>query len=299
MRLAPFLSKNYMREVNMAITAQAVKALRDRTGAGMMDCKKALTETNGDMEEAVKYLRTKGLAAAAKKAGRAANDGMIAIVGDDKKMAIIELNCETEPVSKLDDFREFGDALVGQVLESGATSVDELKAQPFAGDPEHTVEQMVSLKVAVIGENIVLNQCALIEAAPGNTLASYVHMGGKIGVVVEGSGGASPEALHDVALHIAATDPRYVTRDEVTDELLATEREIALNQAMEAGKPEEIAKKIVQGKMEKFFVSEVLLEQPFAKDSAKSVGEFLVESSGEGATVVRFVRYKLGEGSGE
>ncbi len=283
----------------MAITAQAVKALRDRTGAGMMDCKKALTETNGDMDEAVKFLRTKGLAAAAKKAGRAANDGMITIVGDDKKKAILELNCETEPVSKLDDFRGFGDDLVQQVLDSGAQSADELKAQPFAGDPGHTVEQMVSLKVAVIGENIVLNQCALIEAAPGNSLASYVHMGGKIGVVVEGSGGASAEALHDVALHVAAAEPRYVTRDEVTDDLLATEREIALKQSMEQGKSEEIAKKIVEGKMEKFFVSEVLLEQPFAKDSNVSVGEYLKANSGKDATVVRFVRYKLGEGSGE
>jgi elongation factor Ts len=283
----------------MAITAQAVKELRDRTGAGMMDCKKALTETGGDMEEAIKFLRTKGLAAAAKKAGRAANDGMITIVGDDRKMAILELNCETEPVSKLGDFREFGDALAAQILASGATSVDELKAQPFAGDPDHTVEQAVSLKVAVIGENIVLNQLALIEAAPGNSLASYIHMGGKIGVVVEGAGGASPEALHDVALHIAAAEPRYVNRSEVTDKLLATEREIALKQAMEQGKPEEIAKKIVDGKMEKFFISEVLLEQPFAKAPEKSVAQYLKENGGDNATVVRFVRYKLGEGSGE
>ena len=117
----------------MAITAQAVKALRDRTGAGMMDCKKALTETDGDLDEAVKYLRTKGLAAAAKKAGRAANDGMVTIVGDEKKMAILELNCETEPVSKLEDFRDFGNALAQQVLESGAGSADELKSQPFSG----------------------------------------------------------------------------------------------------------------------------------------------------------------------
>ena len=281
----------------MTITAQAVKELRDRTGAGMMDCKKALTETGGDLEEAIKFLRTKGLAAAAKKAGRAANDGMVAIVGDDAKKAILELNCETEPVSKLDEFREFGNALVNQVLSSGAQSADELKSQPFVGDPEHSVEQAVSLKVAVIGENIVLNRCAMVEAAPGNTLASYVHMGGKIGVVVEGSGGATPEALHDVALHIAASEPRFVTRDEVTEDVLETEREIALKQAMEQGKPEEIAKKIVAGKMEKFFVQEVLLEQAFAKEPDKSVKQYLEERAGEGATVVRFVRYKLGEGS--
>jgi elongation factor Ts len=281
----------------MTITAQTVKELRDRTGAGMMDCKRALTETGGDIEEAIKFLRTKGLAAAAKKAGRAANDGMVAIAGDDSKMAILELNCETEPVSKLDEFRDFGTALVNQVLSSGAASAEELKAQPFAGDPDHTVEQTVSLKVSVIGENIVLNRCALIEAAPGNTLSSYVHMGGKIGVVVEGTSGATREALHDVALHVAATEPRFVNREEVTEDLLASEREIALKQAVEAGKPEEIAKKIVEGKMEKFFVQEVLLEQPFAKEPEKSVKQYLEESCGEGATVVRFVRFKLGEGS--
>jgi len=281
----------------MTITAQAVKELRDRTGAGMMDCKKALTETGGDLDEAIKFLRTKGLAAAAKKAGRAANDGMVAIVGDDTKKAILELNCETEPVSRLDDFREFGNALVRQVLSSGAQSADELKAQPFVDDPDHTVEQAVSLKVAVIGENIVLNRCTSIEAAPGNALASYVHMGGKIGVVVEGTGGATPETLHDVALHIAASEPRFVKRQEVTEDLLETEREIALKQAMEQGKPEQIAQKIVAGKMEKFFVQEVLLEQPFAKEPDKSVQKYLEESAGKDATVVRFVRYKLGEGS--
>ena len=281
----------------MAITAQAVKELRDRTGAGMMDCKNALTETGGDIEEAIKFLRTKGLAAAAKKAGRAANDGMVAIAGDEKKMAILELNCETEPVSKLDDFRDFGTALVDQVLNSGAQSADELKSQPFAADPEHTVEQTVSLKVSVIGENIVLNRCTTVEAADGNVLASYVHMGGKIGVVVEGAGGATAEALHDVALHVAATEPRFVNREEVTEDLLETERDIALRQAMEAGKPEEIAQKIVAGKMEKFFVQEVLLEQPFAKEPDKSVNQYLEDSSGADATVVRFVRYKLGEAS--
>ncbi len=281
----------------MAITAQAVKELRDKTGAGMMDCKKALTETGGDMDEAIKYLRTKGLAAAAKKAGRAANDGMVKIVGDDQKMAIVELNCETEPVSKLDEFRSFGDALADQVLANGAKSIEELKTQPFSGDPEHTVEESVSLKIAVIGENIVLNRCELVEAADGNSLGSYVHMGGKIGVIVEGSGGVTQEALHDVALHVAASEPRFVSRGEVTEDLLETEKEIALRQAMEQGKPEEIAKKIVNGKMEKFFVQEVLLEQPFAKDPSKSVGAYLKEVAGDDATITRMVRYKLGESS--
>ena len=281
----------------MAITAHAVKELRDRTGAGMMDCKKALTETDGDIDEAIKVLRTKGLAAAAKKAGRAANEGMVVVAGDDSKMAILKLNCETEPVSKLDDFRQFGDALVQQALASGVTSADELKAQPFSEDPAHTVEETVSLKVAVIGENIVVDQCTTLDAAGGNTLASYVHMGGKIGVVVEGSESIPEDALHDVALHIAASSPRVTNRDEVTEDLLAAEQEIALKQAIEQGKPEHIAEKIVAGKMEKFFESEVLLEQPFAKDPSKSVGEYVRERGGDGATVTRFVRYQLGDQS--
>ena len=279
----------------MAITAAAVKELRQRTGAGMMDCKRALQEVGGDLDEAVKYLRTKGLAAAAKKAHRAANDGIVLTAGDTATMAILQLNCETEPVSKLEDFRSFAEALVQQVLKGGYTSVDDLKAQPFNGEPEHTVEQAVSLKIALIGENIVLSRCSVLEADRGNTLGSYIHMGGKMGVVVEGSEQVSEEALHDVALHVAASSPRFVSRDEVTEDLLNTEKEIALKQAVESGKPEHIAEKIVSGKMEKFFEQEVLLEQPFAKDPSVSVGEYLKKACGENATVVRFVRYQLGE----
>jgi len=281
----------------MTITAQAVKELRDRTGAGMMDCKKALTETGGDLDEAIKFLRTKGLAAAAKKAHRSASDGAVVVAGDENTMVVLELNCETDFVARNPEFVSFAEALAEQALASGATNIDELKAQPFSGDLEHTVEEAVSQKVATIGENVVLNRLARIEAGEGNSLNSYIHGGGKIGVVVEGSGGAGQEALHDVALHVAATEPRFVNREEVTEELLATEHEIALKQAMEAGKPEEIAKKIVEGKMEKFFVQEVLLEQAFAKEPDKSVKQFLKESAGEDATVVRFVRFKLGEES--
>jgi len=281
----------------MAITAAAVKELRERTGAGMMDCKKALVEVDGDLDEAIKYLRTKGLAAAAKRAHRAANDGVVVIVGDAGRKAILELNCETEPVSKLPKFRDFADALVQQTLESGAGSVDELKAQPMSGDPNHTVEESISLMVAEIGENIVAKQCTVVTAVDGNSLASYIHMGGRMGVVVKGTGAVSEEALHDVALHIAASAPRFVAREEVTEDLLATEREIAMRQAIEQGKPEHIAEKMVSGKMEKFFVQEVLLAQPFAKDSSVSVAEFLKNTCGPDATIVSFVRYQLGEGA--
>jgi elongation factor Ts len=283
----------------MAITAQAVKELRQKTGAGMMDCKRALTETNGDIDEAIKVLRTKGLAAAAKKAHRSASEGVVMIIGDAAKKVVLELNCETDFVARNEDFQGFAAALAEQALAAGITDVEAFKAMEFAGDPSHTVEQMISQMVATIGENIVLNRIAIVEAGEGNMLSSYVHGGGSIGVVVEGSAAAGDEALHDVALHVAASEPRFAHRNEVTDELLSIEKEIALKQAVDQGKPEHIAEKIVQGKMEKFFESEVLLEQPFAKDTSVSVGEYLTTEGGADATVVGFVRFKLGEEAGK
>ena len=282
----------------MTITAATVKELRDKTGAGMMDCKKALVETDGDLEEAVKFLRTKGLAAASKKAHRSASDGAVVIVGDGGKMAILELNCETDFVARNENFQEFARNLAEQALASDVTNMDELKAQPYVGDPGHTVEEAISQLIATIGENIVLSRFEIVEAGGGNKLSSYIHGGGKIGVIVEGTGSTTDEALHDVALHIAASQPRFVNREEVTEELLANEKEIALKQAMEAGKPESIAEKIVTGKMEKFFEQEVLLEQAFAKDTDKSVAQYLNESGGDGATVLRFAAFRLGEGVG-
>ncbi len=283
----------------MAITAQAVKELRQKTGAGMMDCKRALTETDGNIDEAVKILRTKGLAAAAKKAHRSASEGAVMIVGDTSKMAVLELNCETDFVARNDEFQGLARALAEQALATGVTDVEAFKAMPVAGDEGHTIEQMISQLVATIGENIVLNRIAIINANEGNTLSSYIHGGGSIGVVVEGSTDAGAEALHDVALHIAASEPRFVSRDEVTDDILATEKEIALKQAADQGKPPEIAEKIVSGKMEKFFENEVLLEQPFAKDTSVSVGEHVRNAGGADATVVAFVRFKLGEEAGK
>ena len=283
----------------MAITATTVKELRDRTGAGMMDCKKALTETGGDLEEAIKVLRTKGLAAAAKKAHRAASEGLVVLRGDQSKMVALELNCETDFVARNSDFQDFAAALAEQALGGDVGDVDELRAAPFAGEPEHTVEQAISQRVATIGENIVLSRLALVATAGGHRLGSYLHMGGKIGVIVEGTASAPPEALHDVAMHIAAAEPRFVSRQEVTEKTLATEREIALKQAMEQGKPEHIATRIVEGKMEKFFEQSVLLEQPFAKDPDTTVSAYLHGVGGADATVTRFVRFKLGEASGD
>ncbi len=282
----------------MAITATAVKELRDRTGAGMMDCKKALTEVGGDLDEAIKVLRTKGLAAAARKAHRAASEGLVVLRGDESAMVALELNCETDFVARNSDFQEFAGALADQALADGVDDAGFLNAAPFAGEPEHTVEQAISQRVATIGENIVLSRLALLTAAGGHRLGSYLHMGGKIGVIVEGTASVPPDALHDVAMHIAATEPRFVSRQEVTEETLAAEREIALKQTIEQGKPEHIAQRIVDGKMEKFFEQAVLLEQPFAKEPDKTVTAYLHGAGGADATVVRFVRFKLGEASG-
>jgi elongation factor Ts len=282
----------------MGISAADVKQLRDRTGAGMMDCKRALTEAGGDLDEAVKVLRTQGLAAASKKAHRAASEGAVVVIGDDAKMVVLELNCETDFVARNPKFQEFANLLAEQVLSSGVGSVEELLSQRFSGDDQHTVEEAISQLIATIGENVVLSRVAVIEAAPDHRLSSYVHGNGKIGVVVEGSSAAPEEALHDVALHVAASEPRFTTRDEVTDELLQVEREIALKQAIDQGKPEHIAEKIVAGKMEKFFEQEVLLEQPFAKDTSKSVAQYVRDAGGDDATVARFVRFKLGEVAG-
>jgi len=279
----------------MAITAAAVKELRERTGAGMMDCKKALTEADGDMQAAIEILRTKGLAAASKKAHRKASEGAVMVVGDAATKVVLELNCETDFVARNPKFQDFARALAEQALASKIANVDELRQQPFAGDPGSTVEQAVSHQIATIGENIVLSRLARVAARPGHKLSSYIHGGGKIGVVVEGTESVSDEALHDVALHVAAAQPRFVTRAEVTDDILDTERRIARQQAIDQGKPEHIADKMVTGKMEKFFEQEVLLEQPFAKDTDKSVAQYLRETGGEAATVASFVCYRLGE----
>ena len=283
----------------VAISATAVKELRERTGAGMMDCKKALVEADGDMDQAIKVLRTKGLAAAAKKAHRTASDGLVVVAGEDHRAALLELNCETDFVARNDEFQGFADALAKQALNEGVGDATALKSKPFAADPQHTVEEAISQKVATIGENIVLSRLTLLEASSEDHLAWYIHMGGKIGVVVEGSKSIPREALRDVAMHVAATDPRFVRREEVTDGILQTEREIALKQAIDQGKPEHIAERIVQGKMEKYFEQCVLLEQPFAKDTLKTVGDFVVEAGGKDATITRFARFRLGEAAGE
>lgn len=280
----------------MAITAAAVKELRDKTGAGMMDCKRALTEASGDLEEAVKVLRKKGLSAAAKKAGRAAKDGLVAVsvTGDGSKAGIVELNCETDFVARTERYQEFVQRLADQVRDGGLTDAAAALAQPLAGDSEHTIAQAIASEIATIGENILLSRAASIGAGAGMTVGSYLHMGGKIGVLVEITQGVDETVVKDVAMHIAAADPRFVSRDAVPESVIEEEREIAKAQ-VPPGKPEQVVEKIVEGKLGKFFEQSCLIEQAFVKDPDQKVGELLAANGG--AKVASFVRFRLGEGA--
>lgn len=279
----------------MAISASMVKELREKTGAGMMDCQRALAEAGGDMEEAVKILRKKGLAAAAKKAGRTAKDGLVVVVGDSARAAMVEVNCETDFVARTEEFQGFARAIAEQALAEGFSDVAAAMQRPAAFDPGHTLEQALAAKIAKIGENILFSRVACLAAAAGTQLGSYVHMGGKIGVLVEVSGGADAETVRDVAMHIAAAEPRWVRREEVAAEVINEEREIAKAQAAAAGKPAQVLDKIADGKVGKFFEQFCLVDQAFVKDPAQTVGAMLAARGG--ATVTRFVRFRLGEGS--
>ncbi|MFZ5786831.1 MAG: translation elongation factor Ts, partial [Acidobacteriota bacterium] len=258
----------------MAISAAQVKELREMTGAGMMDCQRALTEANGEMEEAVKILRKKGLAAAAKKAGRTAKDGLvtIAIAGDGSRAGIVELNCETDFVARTEEYQQFAQSIAEQVMNEGLKDAEAARAARFAGDPEHTVEQAIASKIAKIGENILLSRALSLRAGEGMKFGSYIHMGGKMGVVVEVSSAADAETVKDVAMHVAAADPRFVSRDRVPANVVDEEKEIAKAQ-VPAGKPAQVIEKIVEGKIAKFFEQVCLVEQPFVKDPEQKVGD--------------------------
>jgi elongation factor Ts len=280
----------------MAISAATVKELREKTGAGMMDCQRALQEANGDMEEAIKVLRKKGLAAAAKKAGRAAKDGLVAVAlsADGGRGGIVEVNCETDFVARTEKYQEFVKSLCGQVLAEGIGAVDQLKARPYALDSSHTVEQTLASQIATIGENILLTRVGFVEAGVGMKVGSYLHMGGKIGVLVELSASADEETVKDVAMHIAAADPRFVNREAVPESVISEEREIARAQAP-AGKPPQVVEKIVDGKVAKFFEQVCLIEQQFVREPEKKVADIL-KAKGE-VSVKSFLRFRLGEGA--
>ncbi len=282
------------------ITAAMVKALREQTGAGMMDVKRALTEANGNMEEATKILRKKGLAAATKKAGRVTSEGAVQAYTTDNVGVLVEVNSETDFVARTDQFRQFASDIAEFIATSKAKTVEELNHETWNGE---TVAHKTQNMIAKIGENITVRRFERFEAAAGATIGIYIHAGGKIGVMVElvanKKSDRTAEVARDVAMHIAAAEPRFIGREHVTQKDLDTEREIARDQAIKSGKPENIVEKMVTGKMEKFYGEACLLEQPYIRNDKQSVGDYL-KASGKDAgcayTVTRFVRFKLGEG---
>jgi elongation factor Ts len=282
--------------MTVMVSASAVRDLREKTGAGMMDCKKALAETGGDFEKAVDLLRQKGLAALAKKAGRIAAEGLAAVrVGPDGKAgAVVEVNCETDFVAKNDDFKGFAAALAEHAAAERPATIEALLDSRMAGGK--TVDETVKELVAKIGEKIEVRRFARFE---GEAVSSYLH-GGRIGVLVEGKGAAGAsalDALRDVAMHVAASRPQYVRREEVPAETLEREREIYRAQGRESGKPEAIVEKMVAGRLEKFYSEVCLLDQVFVKDPDRkqTVAAFLKKAV-PGLSVVRFARFEVGEG---
>jgi elongation factor Ts len=283
----------------MAISAAMVKELREKTGAGMMDCQRALKEAGGDLEEAVKILRKRGLAAAAKKAGRVTKEGLVAVhvVADRRRGGMIELNCETDFVSRTEQYRAFAEALAEQAASDGIGDVDKLKSSRYMADPLHTVAEAIASQIATIGENIVLTRVGCIIAGDGMQIGSYVHMGGKIGVLVEASAATDEETLKDVAMQVAAAEPRFVSRDQVPAEVVKEELEIARAQAAESGKPANVIDKIAEGKLGKFYEQTCLMDQVFVKNPEEKVAAMLAARNG--VSVKSFLRFKLGEGAEE
>jgi len=272
----------------MAVTAVQVKELRERTGAGMMECKKALVETSGDLEAAIEHLRKSGLAQADKKASRVAAEGKIALAvsADGKQAAMVEVNCETDFVAKDASFNEFADAIAANILQHAPANVDALLQTPVGNA---TVEESRQALVAKIGENVQVRR--FVGRSSEGQLGSYVH-GGKIGVLVELTGG-SEELARDLAMHVAALNPQFVSAEDVPADVLAKEKEILLAQAEGSGKPAEIVEKMVSGRLRKQLADITLLGQPFVKDGDVTVAKLLQQHNAE---VVGFDRIVVGEG---
>jgi elongation factor Ts len=273
----------------MTITAEAVKALRERTGAGMMECKKALVETHGDLDAAAELMRKAGLAKADKKAGRVAAEGAIVVerAADDRSAVIAEVNSETDFVARQDDFQGFAAAVAKTALAAGSDSLEAVLALPL--EDGATVEETRRGMVARIGENISVRRVARLSAP--TRVGTYVH-GGRIGVVV-GLEGGDEAVAHDLAMHIAASNPQYATPDQVPAEQVEKEREILSAQAAQEGKPADIVAKMVEGRIRKYLAEICLVGQPFVKDPDTTVEKLLKAA---GAKVTGFVRFEVGEG---
>mgnify|MGYP004534494527 CR=1 FL=1 len=272
------------------ITASLVKELREKTGAGMMDCKKVLTETDGDLEKAAELLRERGIAKAAKKSGRIAAEGLVeAYVSEDGKVgAVVEVNAETDFVAKNEEFKKFVMDVAKQVVENNPKTVEDLLAEPSIAESGKTVNEVLVEKIATIGENMSIRRFARFET--DGLVEKYIHGDGKIAVLVNMKNG-SKELAKDICMQIAAARPEYVNREEVPADRLEKEKEILKQQTMNEGKPEAIAEKIVMGRINKFYEEICLVDQEFVKDPSQKVSQVLKD-----ATVVEFARFEKGEG---
>ncbi len=293
----------------MAITAAMVKELRELTGAGMMDCKKALNETDGNMDEAVEFLRKNGQAKAEKKASRIAAEGLCTVVmKDDKTAAVVEVNSETDFVAKNETFQQFVKAVANQAVESDAADMDAFMEEKWNEDATKTVKEALVEKVAVIGENLKIRRFEKVVAENG-CVVSYVHGGGRIGVIVEAEtavvNDTVKEAMTNIAMQIAALNPKYVTRNEISPEYIAHEKEILLAQIMndpkESQKPEKVINGMIEGRVSKELKEICLVDQVYVKaeDGKQTVAKYLEEVSkavGTPVSVKRFVRFETGEG---
>lgn len=285
----------------MSITASMVSELRKKTGAGMMDCKKALTETGGNMEEAVDFLRKKGLSAAAKKSGRVAAEGMVVAAAEGAIGALVEVNAETDFVAKNEAFKEFAAGIGQVVLANDATDVEALKTLAYPESGRNVGEELTH-QIATIGENMDIRRVVRVDAGQG-VVASYVHGAGKIGVLVELQTESTDEKVIElgkqIAMHVAAAAPQYLDRDSVPAEVVDKEKEIMRVKAIDSGKPENIVEKIIVGQINKYFGEVCLVEQAFVIDPDQKVGKVVAALAKELGTEIKlnsYVRFQLGEG---
>jgi len=290
----------------VSVSTADIKLLRESTGAGVLDCKKALQETNGDFDQAVELLRKKGLAAAAKKASREAKEGEVnaQVSADGKVGVMVKVNCETDFVARTDDFRSFVASLARQLMaQPGLNSVDDLLAAPYIDDSSRTVNEILTEMIAKLGENTIIREATRFDLDGDGMIESYVHMEGRVGVLVE-VGGSDPGSekfanlVHDLALQIAAASPRYVAETDVPDEIIAAEKEIYRAQLAEDKKPDNIKERIIAGKLKKWYSEVVLLDQEFVKDTDLTIAQ-LLDNTGKALDadlkIRRFARYEMGE----
>lgn len=289
----------------MSITTADIKQLREMTGAGILDCKKVLQETGGDIDQAVELLRKKGLAAAAKKTSREANEGLVsAEVSHDRKVGVmVEVNCETDFVARTADFQDFVESLVRQMLkQSNIDSAEALLQAPYIDNKDKSVAEQVTAVIAKLGENIIVRQATRFDLQGDGMIDSYIHIGGRVGVLVEVAGGSPDDQefadlVHDIALHVAAASPRFLSEEDVPAEAVEAEKNIYKSQIAEDKKPENIKERIVEGKLKKWLSEVTLLNQQFVKDSDLTIEQLLKKagkSPGKDIKLRRFARFELG-----